>query len=363
MPTTVSAEGLHRFEFNPMASVGRNALGVEIFRAGEWNGDKYSIEDIDEMVNAFGAQGYAVPLKFGHQEVPGGQAYGWVSNVYRVGDVMKADFKDIPEYVFDWVFLQHAYDAVSIEIYFNLKRNGKVFKRALKAVALLGSETPAVSGLAPLREAIFANGEGFEKIALHNLKVANMPDPVKPEENTAVANLTASLSDANKTIATLRSELNDTVGKLTALTSSFASLAAERVTASIDAKVEACKVPALREHLRHIYSAAMSATDVVKFSENGTQVEKSLSDVVDGIVEHINKFADTLTAPANITRNHKRSSAATGEDPTSELATKTSAYLTEHKLPIAKYGEAMRAVLAADADLRKRYNDFTGGQA
>ena len=86
----------------------RSVRGVEIFRAGEWNGDKYTTEDLDAMIEAFGSQGYAVPLKLGHDEVSGAQAYGWVERIYRFGDVLKADFKDIPTYVFDWVFVQHA---------------------------------------------------------------------------------------------------------------------------------------------------------------------------------------------------------------------------------------------------------------
>ena len=57
-----------------------------------------------------------------------------------------------------------AYDRFSSEIYFNLKRGGKTFRRALKAVALLGSEVPAVAGLTPLHKMEFAAEGEYDKL-------------------------------------------------------------------------------------------------------------------------------------------------------------------------------------------------------
>jgi hypothetical protein len=125
---------------------------IEIFRAGTWNGDKYTVEDLDDMVANFDLVGYNVPVKLGHSDDPGEPAYGWVAGIRRVGDRLLATLTDIPSQIFDAI-ANRRFDAVSAEIIWNLKRNGQTFRRALAAIALLGSELPAVAGLKPLRDA------------------------------------------------------------------------------------------------------------------------------------------------------------------------------------------------------------------
>jgi hypothetical protein len=129
--------------------------GVEIFRVGTWNGDKYTVADLDDMIDNFGRTGYRVPVKLGHAERSGDRAFGWVTALRRKGDKLIADFADIPDKVYD-VVRERGYDGVSAEVYWNIKRNGRTFRRALKAVALLGAETPAVSDLAPLHDSLAA---------------------------------------------------------------------------------------------------------------------------------------------------------------------------------------------------------------
>lgn len=129
--------------------------GVEIFRVGTWKGDRYDVADLDEMVANFDKVGYRVPVKLGHKEESGQEAYGWVERVRRVGDRLVADFVDVPAALFAKIKAR-AYDAVSSEIYHNVERGTQRFRRALKAVALLGAEIPAVAGLAPLRTVVNA---------------------------------------------------------------------------------------------------------------------------------------------------------------------------------------------------------------
>jgi len=130
--------------------------GVEIFRSGAWNGDEYSNADLDDMVRNFDRVGFQVPITLGHQKEPGAPAYGWVKHIRRVGDKLVADFRDLPKKLVDMI-RQGRFGATSAEIFWNLERNGKKFRRVLKAVALLGAETPAVSGLAPLQWAVASN--------------------------------------------------------------------------------------------------------------------------------------------------------------------------------------------------------------
>lgn len=128
--------------------------GVEIFAAGDWNGDTYTEADIKELADNFPAtKEYLQPyLKLGHSEdqtllaedsLP---AAGWISNVYKKGTKLVADFVDMPQKIYDLV-KAGAYKRVSSEIFFNVTVNGKQYDKALKAVALLGGETPAVQTL------------------------------------------------------------------------------------------------------------------------------------------------------------------------------------------------------------------------
>lgn len=140
--------------------------GVEIFASGTWNGDAYTDKDLDTLVNAFKATKDSLKpyLKLGHSEdqtllaedsLP---AAGWVKNIYRVGHKLLADFCDIPNKIADLIKAR-AYKRVSSEIFVNVNVNGKKYPYALKAVALLGGETPAVQTLDDIH-ALYALDEG-----------------------------------------------------------------------------------------------------------------------------------------------------------------------------------------------------------
>lgn len=128
--------------------------GVEIFASGEWNGDKYVDKDLDQIIKAFHeTKDLLKPyLKLGHSdgqkllaedELP---AAGWVTNVYKKGGKLLADFAGMPRKIYELV-KAGAYKRVSSEIFINVNVNGQKYGKALKAVALLGGETPAVQTL------------------------------------------------------------------------------------------------------------------------------------------------------------------------------------------------------------------------
>ena len=133
----------------------REIKGVEIFRSGTWNGDEYSEDDLDLIVAAANQVGFGIPLKAGHRDNAGEPALGWVENLRREGSNLYGDLTSLPEKVFEAI-RDRAYDAVSAEIFWDLERNGVKHPRALKALALLGAEIPAVD-LAPLRSALALN--------------------------------------------------------------------------------------------------------------------------------------------------------------------------------------------------------------
>lgn len=132
----------------------KDIKGVEIFAAGEWNGDKYTEEDLEKIVSSFeNTKSILKPyLKLGHSkkqellakdELP---AAGFIDKVYRKGKKLLADFVHIPSKIFELI-KNKAYNRVSSEIFVNFKSDGKTYPYALKAVALLGGETPAVHTL------------------------------------------------------------------------------------------------------------------------------------------------------------------------------------------------------------------------
>lgn len=132
--------------------------GVEIFKVGTHNGDAYTSEDIDDIVDAFNALDYQPALKLGHDKSPGAPAIGYISKLWRKGDTLMANFSDIPEKIFAAI-KDKMFNRVSAEIWFNLERAGKKYRRALKALALLGAEVPAVAGLKPLAD-LFSDFHG-----------------------------------------------------------------------------------------------------------------------------------------------------------------------------------------------------------
>ena len=169
--------------------------GVEIFAAGEHNGDRYTEKDLDAMVEAFRELDFKPALKVGHAEKPGTPAYGYIDNLRRVGSKLVADFIDVPREIYEQI-KRRGFDRVSAEIWWNLRRAGKVFKRVLKAVALLGAEVPAVAGLKPLREVVHDLDEcerDVEMIYEQRLEVPDLDDndDALPEDP---ANQTGTLS-------------------------------------------------------------------------------------------------------------------------------------------------------------------------
>jgi hypothetical protein len=182
--------------------MGHSIKGVEIFASGRHNGDSYSDGDLDEMVAAFNSLDYKPPLKSGHSEDrPGMPALGWVENVRRMGSKLVADFVNLPDIVYNYI-KEGRFNTVSSEVYWNLKRGGKNYRRALKAVALLGAEIPAVAGLRPLHELFSANdGEvhASEAVRFHSQEDTEMT----PEQ---IAELQAKVEAAEKAAAEERAK-------------------------------------------------------------------------------------------------------------------------------------------------------------
>lgn len=140
----------------------KTITGVEIFATGEHNGDKYSIDDLKEMEKNFEPLKQILQpyVKLGHDpdqklvQQDGMPAAGWIDRIYVAGNKLLADIVDMPKVVYDLV-KRKAYKRISSEIYFNLKDKDTIYKKALKAISLLGGDTPAVGSLADV-QALYA---------------------------------------------------------------------------------------------------------------------------------------------------------------------------------------------------------------
>lgn len=148
--------------------------GVEIFATGTHNGDAYDEKDLDDIVAAFQGLDFKPPLKSGHsKDEPGMPSLGWVENLRKQGSKLVADFVGMPQIVYDYI-REKRFNTVSSEVYWNLRRGPQSFRRALKAVALLGADIPAVAGLRPLHELFSAEaGEVHTAEAIQLFAAAN----------------------------------------------------------------------------------------------------------------------------------------------------------------------------------------------
>lgn len=215
--------------------------GVEIFAVGKWNGSGFSAEDLDNLVKAFEPTKQALKpyLKIGHSETQkllerdSLPAAGWLENLRRVGDKLVADFKRVPKKVYDLI-QAGAYARVSAEIYENLEwPEGKVWPMALKAVSILGGETPAVATLDDI-------------ISLYGLDLAAKPAVFESKssvktydfERNQEEQVDKELAKAQADLAVAQKEGEEAKAKVVELTKNLETVTTERDEA-IKAKAQA----------------------------------------------------------------------------------------------------------------------------
>lgn len=409
---------------------------VEIFASGTHNGDQYTEKDLDDMVSAFNDLDFKPALKVGHtKDKPGSPAYGWITNLKRVGTKLHADLESMHDSVVDAI-RNKSYDRLSSEIYFNLKRGGKEFRRALKAVALLGSEVPAVADLVPLHKVEFSE-LSFEKMGafeqefdvpleklvetfserltgLSNLMKENdmsknaeqikqlkakveefsakmdalmkKKGKAKPEDmegDEEYKQLSAEAKSISESIARLESEdkssdsatakelaetkaaLDKSQTQVKELSDRVTSIEQKERNARIGERVAACKIPAFRSGLSALYAYALENASVkVKVyskDKDGKDLseEKPLAEIVDGFVTQINDQGEKLFKALAFSGGRIREDGVQEDSAGKEVQKRVGEYRLKNPT-VKTYEEAMKAVLAADDDLSKRYRAELG---
>ena len=405
-----------------------NAIrGVEVFGTGTHNGDKYTEADLDDMVVAFGKIDVRPALKIGHaKDKPGSPAYGWVTNLKRVGTKLIADFESMHDSVIEAI-RNKSYDRVSSEIYFNLKRGGETFRRALKAVALLGAEVPAVAGLTPLHKVEFAAASGFDNLAECEARLDVSDTAVAAALSERLAAMVKLLSEKEHDAMTIKelsekkaaleaqiaemakkgdkmddkdkAELKQCRDDLAAFGAQIATLeqaekdageaakakdalvvANARIAAlektnrerDLKAKVAAITVPAFRPILRGLIEHALEHPEtklkVYAADKDGkeTSAEKPLIELADGIVAQINAQAEKLFKAYDLAGISARAEGPEDGRPDEIVAARVAEYQAKNKDEDGKkvdYETAMVAVLKADPELAKRYETERGDAA
>ncbi len=317
--------------------------GVEIFSAGTWNEDIYTVQDLDEMVKAFNETGETCRpyIKLGHNEdqrllrEDGLPAAGWIGKLYRSGEKLLADFIDIPEKIYQLIE-NKAYRNVSSEIYWDIDMGEKSYKRMLAAVALLGAEMPAVSNLKDILamyKAQFKNIGAQKSYELEKdtltIKTYQDSDPTKE------ARMPKTVEELEAELTQLKADKQASDDKVTELAEKYAASEAEKHAAKVDLEVTELlqlegSAPAMKPYLKELLGQEKK---VYKFKASEKEVELSKADLLKEVIK-------LSYAKANVNVTEKTIDGEKIEQG-KDLDAEIQKYSSEHKVT---YAEAYKAV-------------------
>lgn len=369
-----------------------HSFDTEIFSAGTWNGDKYTVTDLDDMVANFAKLKDTVkpPVKLGHNEkqplADGQMALGWVENLKRIGDKLVATLSQVPDVLYKAIKAGR-YKRVSSEIMWNYKHAGETFKKVLSGVALLGADIPAVGNLADL-EAFLSQSTGdnpgsFDGVRIYSFatedsKIKNpkqgataMSDELLREYRNKVAAAEADLKAEKDKLATAKATAETA---LKAEKDKLAVLTAEKVANETEAKeykeklaeletktAEAVKL-SKQEDLKTFCEAQVKAgkmtpggRDIIcKELDKLTYSNSSFSIPVEMFKEYQESFAKVILPKGESGKNEggKTVKYATVQE---EVDGKVKEYMAANKE--ISYVVALDAVLTADDKLAQAYVD------
>lgn len=358
-----------------------NLTGVEIFDVGTWNGRKNTDQDLNDMVESFKAIGHLIKpfVKLGHDDdqqllqEDGYPAGGWVTNLYRMGSKLVADFAGVPAVIAKLV-RAGAYRRVSSEIYQNLKEEatGKVFRRVLGAVAFLGGEMPAVTTLNDIVAlgyssesdpdiALYERGEsdpmktckhckksfsaddmadGTDYCKTCNSRKDHGANPPAAEPGTITvsredfASLQSTVAKLTETVTQQATQLKDATDRAATATATLDLYAKETARERAEATVEAAikdgrLVPAQRDRARALFAAL--GTTKVKYTRDTQEVEETPAQILEGFLASIPKGVHQRELLANADGVQVQV-AAGADEASSVLKARAERYAKEHKV-------------------------------
>lgn len=286
--------------------------GLDIFATGKWHGDVYTEADLDAMVEAFSYAGFTPPIKLGHSDKQillrdaGLPAAGWVHKIYRQGNKLLADIKDIPAKIYELI-QRKAYDRVSSEVYWDFTDtvNKKTWPRVLKAVALLGADIPEVTTLDAISALYDSNGRAYKTVSFEthgkSAEEVKMEEEVKKmetekrlkETEDALAEVKAEHEQFSKSANEQSATSKKAIADLTArLEKEQSARKAEQVSARVASFVKDAQIsPAQAPYAEALYLSA-PAEVTVHFTKDGKTEERKLTseELITGFINLQPKF-------------------------------------------------------------------------
>lgn len=341
---------------------------LEIFGAGTHNGVKVTEDDLDQIVSAFtelqGSNIVKPHLKLGHTDAQkwfgqdkGIPTLGWITKVWRNGKKLLADVANVPDALLQ-MFRDGRYHNVSAEVYWDapIEHAGKKFARVLSAVAILGTEMPAVKDLAGIAAALFAEQFSgsvdaspvvfsiehqpqripgmFTQEQLDSLIAAAVTKATKEFE----AKLAAATDDLKTQVTVLTTRAEAAEGKLVKMAEDNAQAETTRL---VDDAIKAGKL--LPKQKEFALAFLKNAKGVIKFGDKEVGAAKLFSDFLEAGGKQVALGARSEGGEAN----GAFSSAAQEVDTKAKQLQASDAKLD--------YRAAMAKVFEADPQLKDRY--------
>lgn len=321
----------------------------EIFATGKHNGMEIKPRDLDDIVQAAAEMDFRPAIKMGHNDDVGAPAFGYVENIRHVAGKLLADFVDVPGEIYDAIIAKR-YERVSAELLLGFKRAGKVYRKVLSAVALLGAEIPGVAGLKPLHH--FSTSEYDGRLLIQHERKVKMEDEDVKALKAQLEALAAQNATLQQHFAAMDSDAKATKAKLAETAVELEMERQKGIKREIETKVGALSVPAFRGCVKALYEAAM--TDVKKLTFDA-HVNVDPVTAVDALVDQINKASKHLFKEVGGSNAEFSETGMTSkeEDPSKEVVVRVAKYRLDH--PKSTYAEATKAVLDADPELKARY--------
>jgi len=335
---------------------------VEAFAAGTWNGDKYTVEDLQAMVANFQALGETVkpPVKLGHNEKQlkdimqdGQPALGWVKSLRCVKDKLIATLTQVPDLVYQAI-RSGRYKRVSSEIYWNYKQGGKVFDKVFAGLALLGADIPAVSTLADLEAYLSQSMQNasFEKVAIYSFETDEGGDHIKPEKGEY--KMSEDIKIYQDKIAALEQQIAELTPEAAASKTYKAELDTLKKNLSDSRKAtQENDLKAFCEGLVTAGKLTPACRDILTdFGKHSYSEDSGYSIPVSTVIEALKTFEKAVISFDEKGTSDKKKDE--GEKHVfTEAEEKAKAYQKEN--PKASLGEAYKAVFNADKELFDRY--------
>jgi hypothetical protein len=345
---------------------------IELFRTGRWNNFKdFTTADLDGMVQAFDELKMAgrVPFKMGHNEAQpftdGQPALGWLSKVYRDGDVLYGDATGVPSAVHAAI-KDGLYKFVSVELAQWVMEGGSEYPFVLSAVALLGADIPAVKGLKDLQALTYAKapkfGSSVAKVAFTLVHHQSGERRHMADEKTP---------DLAKVIA----QVEDLSGKVATFTAENARLTAEnrRLVEESEAKEKAAKAERVKNHRSAItqkFDDAINQKRIFASARNLFEkgpAFKSDESVLDIKLEDVDQYIKEQTVsgwkPTKFSDDQSQDTlGGTPDDklpPDQQVARKVEAEVLKYGGKLS-YSECTKRVLRANPELAESYRSQPG---